>query len=212
MFILKMREYGRKWWKAGYGAKFFSWLIIDKMGSYNSFGNGSAMRISAIGWLAASLEDAKELTALSARPTHNHPEGIKGAQAVAGAIYLARTEKSRNGIRDYVINRYGYDMRRTIEDIRQSYRYDMTCQGSVPEAIIAFLESENFEQAIRKAIWLRGDADTQTTIAGSIPEAFYGGVPDNLEKHALMILDEDLKESYLKSWNWLIKMAQNNPQ
>lgn len=210
MFILKMREYGKKWPKAGYGFRFLQWLMSEKMGPYNSFGNGSAMRVSAVGWLADSLEDAEELAALSAAPTHNHPEGIKGAQAVAGAIYLARTGKKRYDIRDYVGSRYGYNMSRSLEDIKQSYRFDMTCQGSVPEAIIAFLESEDFEQAIRKAIWLRGDADTQAAIAGSIAEAFYGRVPEDLAKSALMILDDGLKESYLKSWNWLMEKNAEN--
>lgn len=205
MVTLKMREYDKKWPKAGYGCKFVKWLMSDKMGPYNSFGNGSAMRVSGVGWYATSLDETEKLAALSAAPTYNHPEGIKGAQAVAGAIYLARTGKSRNSIRDYVASRYEYNMNRTLDEIRRTYRYDITCQGSVPESIIAFLESENFEQAIRKAILLRGDADTQGAIAGSLAEAFYGGVPDHLAKPALMILDESLRDSYLKCWNWLVE-------
>ena len=203
MFVDKMHEYGKKWPKAGYGMRFAQWLMFGQRDPYNSFGNGSAMRVSVLGWAASSLEEAEKLAALSAEVTHNHPEGIKGAQATAGAIYLARQGKSRQDIRDYASQRYGYDMDRSLAQIRETYRYDITCQGSVPEAIIAFLESGDFEQAIRKAIWLRGDADTQAAIAGSIAEAFYGGVPASLAEPALGTLDEGLLESYQKNRDWL---------
>lgn len=203
MLIDKMHEYGRRWPRAGYGMRFAQWLMLDERDPYNSFGNGSAMRVAAAGWAASSLEEAEELAGLSAEVTHNHPEGIKGAQATAGAIYLARQGKSRQDIRDYAAQRHGYDMDRSLAKIRETYRYDVTCQGSVPEAIIAFLESEDFEQAIRKAIWLRGDADTQAAIAGSIAEAFYGGAPASLAGLALGVLDKGLLESYQKNSAWL---------
>ena len=203
LFIDSMHTFGRTWLTAGYGQKFYRWLTRRQRDPYNSFGNGSAMRVSPVGWVAKSLEEAERLAAISAGVTHNHPEGIKGAQAVAGAIFLARSGARREHILRYVTEQHGYDLLRPLAQIRQGYRFDETCQGSVPEAITAFLESRNFEEAVRKAVWLGGDADTQAAIAGSIAEAFYGGVPEPIAKEALARLDEGLYESYL-AWNlWL---------
>lgn len=209
VIVHKMHEYGKRWPDKGYGGKFRQWLRNSQTEPYNSFGNGSAMRVSPAGWAASSLEEAEKLAKITADVTHNHPEGVKGAQAVAGAIYLARNGKTRNEIRDYISSRYGYDLTRPLAAIRDNYKFDETCQGSVPEAIIAFLESEDFEQAIRKAIWLRGDADTQAAIAGSIAEAFYGGVPEELASKTLACLDEGSLEIFQKNWEWL---CQNNQQ
>ena len=198
-FIDSFHEFGSVWPKAGYGQKFKQWLMFRKREPYNSFGNGSAMRVSPVAWLAQSLEEAENLACASAEVTHNHPEGIKGAQAVAGAIYLARTGKSKEEIRAYLTGRHGYPLSRSLEEIRQNYRFDSTCQGSVPEALQAFLESSSFEDAVRKAIWLRGDADTQAAIAGSVAEAFYGGVPEEIAEECLIRLDEPLRRHF-QTW------------
>lgn len=192
-------EFGQAWPWAGYGGKFKQWLMFRKREPYNSFGNGSAMRVSPVGWAAQTLAETEKLACESAEVTHNHPEGIKGAQAVAGAIYLARTGKSKEEIRDYLTGRHGYDLSRSLEEIRQNYKYEMSCQRSVPEALQAFLESSSFEEAVRKAIWLRGDADTQAAIAGSVAEAFYQGVPEKIAEECLIRLDEPLRRHFQ---NW----------
>lgn len=192
-------EYARRYPNGGYGGRFAQWLMKGEVEPYNSFGNGSAMRVSPVGWAFDNLDDVEKFAAITASVTHNHPEGLKGAQAVAGCIFLARNGKTREEIKDYVAGKYGYDLSRTLEQIRPKYRFDETCQGSVPEAIIAFLESDNFEEALRKAIWLRGDADTQAAIAGSIAEAFFGGLSPELTRQVTGYLDDFLKEK-LQAW------------
>ena len=176
----------------GYGGSFLEWAMSANPKPYNSFGNGSAMRVSSVGWMFDSLEETLLMAQFSAAPTHNHEEGVAGAQATAGAIYLARTGHSKDVIRDFVQNQMDYNMNRTIAGIRPHYTYDVTCQGSVPESILAFLESESFEDCIRIAISLGGDADTQAAIAGSIAEAYYG-VPDWMREKAVAMLDEPLR-------------------
>ena len=176
-FIDSMKEIGRLYPNSGFGGGFYKWLFSDNREPYNSFGNGSAMRVSPCAWFADSLEEAEQLAERSAAVTHNHPEGIKGAQATASAIYLARfnTSKDAKGIiKEYVENTYGYDLSRTLDEIRPVYKFNETCQETVPEAIIAFLESNGFEDAIRNAISLGGDSDTLAAITGSIAEAAYG--------------------------------------
>jgi ADP-ribosylglycohydrolase len=170
-FIDSMKKFGRLYPNADWGGLFRSWLFSDDRKPYDSFGNGSAMRVSPCAWFAKSLEEAERLAELSASVTHNHPEGIKGAKAVAGAIYLARTGCGKPKIKEYVEKNYGYNLNRTLDEIRPSYRFDETCQGTVPEAIIAFLESKGFEDAIRNAVSLGGDSDTLAAITGSISEA-----------------------------------------
>lgn len=178
VLVKEMQYFGNRYPKAGYGGMFRKWLIKENPEPYNSFGNGSAMRVSPCAWVANSLEEAERLAKMSALPTHNHPEGIKGAQATAAAIYMSRMGASKKDIKDYITTTYGYNLDRTIDEIKKSgYSFDSTCQGSVPESIIAFLESDDYEDCIRKAIWLGGDADTQAAIAGSIAEAYYNGVP-----------------------------------
>lgn len=174
-----MLYYGKKYPHAGYGGGFRRWLKSDNPKPYNSFGNGSAMRVSAAGWIFNSMFDTRECARMTARPTHNHPEGVKGAMAVASAIFLARKGSSKEEIKNYIDYEFYYDLSRSLEDVRENCVFDETCPVSVPEAIIAFLESENFEDAIRNAVSLGGDTDTQAAIAGSIAEAFYG-VPENL--------------------------------
>lgn len=199
----KFHAYVRKYPKAGYGGRFVKWIKNRERAPYNSFGNGSAMRVSPVGWAFDNLADVEKYAEISASVTHNHPEGIKGAQAVAGSIFLARTGEGKNDIKNYVTERYGYDLNRTLDEIRPNYKFEVICQTSVPEAIIAFLESNNFEEAIKKAIWLRGDADTQAAIAGSIAEAFYKKIPEELEQDALNRLDEYLYGKFLEWSAWL---------
>lgn len=172
--IKSLQQFGHKYPKVGYGGTFRMWLVDADPQPYNSWGNGSAMRVSPCGWVANSLEEAEELAEISARVTHNHPEGIKGAQSVAAAIYLARTGHSKQYIKKYIEDKYGYNLDRTVQSIiDRGYRFDVSCQGSVPEAIIAFLDADDYESTVRNAIMLGGDADTQACIAGSIAEAFY---------------------------------------
>lgn len=189
-----MREIGRQYPDAGYGALFYRWLMNDAAGPYGSYGNGSAMRVSPVAYAAASLADAERLAKWSAEVTHDHPEGIRGAQAVAAAVYLARTGSGRDAIRAYIEEKY-YDMDFTLDGIRPSYRYDVTCQGSVPQAIECFLEAEDFEDTIRNAISLGGDGDTLAAMAGAIAEAYFG-IPEELEEKALALLDESLLGYY----------------
>jgi len=174
-------EYARRYPKAGYGGYFRRWLKENGVEPYNSFGNGSAMRVSPVGWAFHSMKDVLLEAERSAAVTHNHPEGIKGAQSVALAIYLARTGAGKEDIRQEIETRFCYDLERSLGDIRPGYQWDSTCPGSVPESIIAFLESVDFESAVRNAILLGGDADTMAAIAGSIAEAYYGGVPSEIE-------------------------------
>lgn len=177
-----MQEMGQLYPRAGYGGMFRHWLVEKNPKPYNSFGNGSAMRVAPCAWIAESLKEAEDLAKASAIVTHNHPEGIKGAQATAAAIWLARNNYEKNEIKDYITKTYGYNLDRTIQEIKDSgYRFDSTCQGSVPESIIAFLEGDDFDEVIRLAIYLGGDADTQAAIAGSIAEAFYGIPSKNVE-------------------------------
>lgn len=211
LLVETMHSFGNKWPHSGYGGRFSRWLKNRQRDPYNSFGNGSAMRVSPVGWVAASLEEAEKLAAATAMVTHNHPEGIKGAQAVAKCIYLARNGASKNDLANHVQKRHGYDLYRTLAEIQPDYSFSETCQESVPEAIIAFLESDSFEDAIRKAIWLGGDADTQAAIAGSIAEAYYGEVPSELAQQALKVLDNELKAHYLNSIKWLGKTGKSKP-
>lgn len=178
-----MQRYGREYPypTGGYGGRFSGWLREKDPLPYNSWGNGSAMRVSAVGWMFDSLEKTLEVAKETAVVTHNHPEGIKGAQATAAAIYLARTGKSKQDIKQYIETTFSYDLGRTCDEIRPFYRFNESCQGTVPEAMIAFLDSSDFENAIRLAVSLGGDSDTLACITGGIAEAFYG-IPEDIEK------------------------------
>lgn len=190
--IPSLQNYVHRYPKAGYGAMFQQWATFSNPIPYHSFGNGSAMRVSPIGWAFDKLEETLRHAAESAAVTHNHPQGIKGAQAVAACIFLARKGESKANIRTYVEQTFYYDLHRTCDEIRPDYRFDVTCQGSVPESIIAFLESTDFESAVRLAVSLGGDADTMGAIAGSIAEAFYGGVPKNIRQECIRRMPVDL--------------------
>lgn len=186
------RSFGRRYPHAGHGGTFYQWIFDEGMGAYGSYGNGSAMRASPIGWAVSTVDEVLAEAERSAAVTHNHPEGVKGAQAVALAILLARSGTQREAIRAEISTRFNYDLDRTVEEIRPTYSFDVTCQGSVPEAIVAFLDSKSVEHAIRLAISLGGDADTQAAIAGSIAEAFYGGVPSEIAERVRHRLTPDL--------------------
>lgn len=185
------RGFGRAYPNAGYGSSFHRWMQSEDMEPYNSLGNGSAMRVSPIAWAAKNLDWALDEAARSASVTHDHPDGIAGAQAVAAAIFLARRGQRKSEIREGIIQRFGYDLNRKLSSIRPSYIFNATCKGSVPEAIIAFLESEDFEDALRKAISLGGDSDTIASITCAIAHAFYGEVPKWMVQVCLGFLDPD---------------------
>ena len=187
------KKFGRLYPGRGYGGRFAWWLGSESYEPYNSFGNGSAMRVSPVGVAFDTLEKVLEEAKKSAEVTHNHPEGIKGAQATAAAIFLARTGKRKEDIKTYIEKEFQYDLSRRLDDIRPTYEFNGTCQGSVPEAIIAFLESEDFEDAIRNAISIGGDSDTIACIAGGIAEAYYGGVPGEIKERVMEILDERMR-------------------
>lgn len=194
---VSMRKWGKKYPHAGYGGRFAAWLHYTDMGPYGSFGNGSAMRVSAVGWLYDSLVRTREVAKATAEVTHNHPEGIKGAEATASAIFLARTGKSKDEIRDYIRKEFGYPLTATLDEIRPSYHHVESCQETVPEAIEAFLEGNDFEDVIRNAVSLSGDCDTLTCIAGSIAEAMYG-VPEDIETEVLSRISDEMLEVYMK--------------
>ncbi len=191
--IHAMKKFGRLFPDAGYGGMFRHWLQQAAPQPYGSYGNGSAMRVSAVAWLFDDLESVRAVARLSAEVSHNHPEGIKGAEATASAIYLARTGSTKPEIKAYIEEHFGYDLSRTCDRIRPHYRHVETCQETVPEAITAFLEGESFEDVIRTAVSLGGDCDTLTCIAGSIAEGFYG-VPEHLKQECRSRLPKELRK------------------
>ena len=192
-FVSCMQDFGSRHAQGEYGGRFAGWLQSDNPQPYGSFGNGSAMRVSSIGWIYDSIERTREVARWSAEVTHNHPEGIKGAESVAAAIYLARTGASKEDIKKYISENFGYDLSRTCDEIRPYYHHVESCQETVPEAIIAFLEGFDFEDVIRNAVSLGGDCDTLTCIAGSIAEAFYG-VPKEMKKECLDRIPDEFIE------------------
>ena len=219
-FIDAMKKYGRMYPNADYGARFNRWLMTENREPYNSFGNGSAMRVSPCAWRLDATTDelppeGKRLAQLSSEVTHNHPEGIKGAMATADAIFMCRyffsgyaraqgqpnsdnPEEIQRRIKEHIEKEYGYDLSKTLDEIRPTYRFNETCQDTVPQAIVAFLESTDFEDAIRNAISLGGDSDTLAAITGSIAEAAYG-IPEWIKDKVYTYLDEPLKE-VLRRW------------
>jgi ADP-ribosylglycohydrolase len=186
-----LKTFGRKYPYAGYGGRFSQWLVSDDSSPYNSWGNGSAMRVSSIGFAFNSIDDVLTEAKKTAEVTHNHPEGIKGAQATALAVYLARTGVTKDEIRAEITERFGYDLSRTVDEIRPAYTFDVSCQGTVPEAIIAFLDSVSYEDAIRKAISLGGDSDTLACITGGIAQAYYKEIPKDILTEVYSKLPEE---------------------
>jgi ADP-ribosylglycohydrolase len=192
-YVDTFHRYAAAYPKAGYGTRFGAWVRLGEREPYNSWGNGAAMRVPAVAYAFDSLTDVLVEAARSAAVTHNHSEGIKGAQATAAAVFMARTGRSKPDIRTSLERMFGYDLRRRLDDIRPTYAFDESCQGTVPPAIIAFLESNDFEDAVRKAISLGGDADTLACITGAVAEAHYGGVPGPIAARTLEALDDRLR-------------------
>ncbi len=198
-FADTLRIFGRQYPRAGYGGYFMRWLFQENFPDYTSWGNGSAMRVSPVGWLCQDMQSVLEQARASAMPTHGHPEGIKGAQAVAGAVFLARTGADKAAIRKFLENEIGYDMQRSLAEIRPSYTFDVSCAGSVPEALTCFLEAEDFEDAVRNAVSLGGDSDTQACMAGAVAEAYFGGLPQSIAQETEARLDRNLQVA-LNEW------------
>ncbi len=191
-YVESVREIGRRYPGAGYGESFIRWLHSDDPQPYKSWGNGSAMRVSPVGFAFQSEDEVLRQAKMTAEISHNHPEGIKGAQATALAVFLARTGIGKEQIRSRMAEEFGYNMNRTVDDIRPAYSFDVSCQGTVPEAIISFLDSDSYEDAVRNAISLGGDSDTLACIAGGIAEAFYGGIPEDIQEKVQECLTSDL--------------------
>jgi ADP-ribosylglycohydrolase len=192
-YVDVFHEYFLAYPNAGYGLRFFQWANSGSRSPYNSWGNGSAMRVAPVGHAFDSLEDVLIHAARSAEVTHNHPEGVKGAQATAAAVFMARNGDTKRTMKSSLQRLFGYDLHRRLDDIRPTYRFDESCQGTVPPALIAFLESSDYEDAVRKAVSLGGDADTLACIAGAVAEAHYGGVPQAIAAQTLAVLDDRLR-------------------
>ena len=190
--IRSMREWGRRYPHAGYGGRFRIWLKGNSSKPYGSYGNGSAMRVSAAGWLYDTLEETRKAARASAVVTHNHPEGIKGAEATACAIFMARNKAGKEEIKSYIQNEFHYNLSRSLDDIRPFYHHVESCQQTVPEAITAFLEAKDFEDAIRNAVSLGGDTDTLAAITGSMAEAYFD-IPANLRAECRKRVSEDMR-------------------
>ncbi len=188
----RVLDFGRRYPNAGYGGNFARWLVSPEPKPYGSYGNGSAMRVSPVGFAFDTVDDVLREAARSAEFTHNHPEGIKGAQATALAVFLARTARDKELIRKEITARFGYDLALTVDEIRPDYGFNESCQASVPEAIVAFLDSTSYEDAVRNAVSLGGDSDTLACITGGIAEAFYGGVPEPIQEHVRKALTQEL--------------------
>jgi len=189
-----LKKFAEKYHNLPYGAGFRKWIWSWDNKPYNSFGNGSAMRVSPVGFAYDSVEDVLHQAKQMAEVTHNHPEGIKGARATALAICLARIGESKETIRKEIADRFSYDLDRTVEEIRPNYSFDVTCQGSVPESIVAFLDSNSWEDAVKKSISLGGDADTMACITGGIAQAYYKKIPENIVEAVRNKLPPDLRE------------------
>ena len=191
--IYCMQELGDHYPNAGYGGRFMEWLFEENPQPYNSWGNGAGMRVSPVGLYAKTLDEALALAALTACVSHNHPEGVKGAQAIAASVFLCKQGKSKQEIKEYVEQTFGYNLHRTIAEIRPNYYFDVSCQGSVPEAIIAFLEGNSFEEVIRLAISIGGDSDTIGAMAGAIAACRYP-IPEEIAERCDSLLTEDLRD------------------
>lgn len=189
--VTSMKKWGRNYPYAGYGGRFAGWLKFNDTEPYNSYGNGSAMRVSASGWLYNDMFTTRYMARLTAAVTHNHIEGIKGAEATAAAIFLARNGASKDEIKDYIEKEFCYDLNFTCDEIRDTYYFNETCQNTVPQAIVSFMDGESFEDVIRTGVSIGGDTDTLCAIAGSIAEAYYG-IPEKLRETAKVFLEEDL--------------------
>ena len=193
-YVDAFHDYFLAYPNAGYGRRFFHWASEGRRDPYNSYGNGSAMRVPAVAYAFESLDDVLAEAERSAEVTHSHPEGIKGAQATAAAVFMARRGEPKRRIRDSLRDMFGYDLSATVHELRPSYGFDVSCQGTVPAALIAFFDSNSYEDAVRKAISLGGDADTLACITGAVAEAYYRGVPSHIAESTLAALDDRLRK------------------
>lgn len=200
MLAERMRYWGNKYRypMGGYGGTFSGWLSRKDMGPYHSWGNGSAMRVSAVGFAGTTLQDVLRIARISAEVTHNHPEGIKGAQSTAAAIFMSRTGASKKAIRQYITQQFGYDLSKTCNDIRPTYAFEPSCQDTVPQSLVAFFDSKDYEDAIRLTVSLGGDADTMGAITGAVAAAFYKGIPDKIYDFVMARIPDDLKKVVLE--------------
>ena len=199
ILINNMVSIGRKYSQCGFGGSFFKWIISDNHEPYNSYGNGAAMRVSACGLVAKNMEEVKKLSKIVTEISHNHPEAMKAAEAISVSIFMAKSGCKMNDIKSYILKNY-YDIKFTLNEIRPMYDFNITCQGSVPQALEAFFESKSFEDAIRNAISIGGDSDTIAAITGSIAAAYYG-VPNKLKRKALSFFDENLDNELIEIIN-----------
>lgn len=186
-----MRSWGQRYPHAGYGGRFRHWIFSKKPKPYGSYGNGSAMRVSAAGWLYDNLQRTREVARATAEVTHNHPEGIKGAECTAAVIWLSRNKVDKEEIKEYVINEFGYDVSQSVEELRKRHCHDESCQDTLPKALVSFFEGTSFEDVVRNAVSLGGDTDTIAAIAGAMAEAYYG-IPISLVTMGTGYLDEDI--------------------
>lgn len=199
-YVESLQKWFHKYPRAGYGGKFRRWCLRSETQPYGSYANGSAMRVSPVAYVASGLEECLDLAEASAEVTHNHPDAIAGAQATASAIYMARAGSSKAEIGKFITEQFGYNLTRTISDIRQNYRNSVSCKKTVPESIVAFLQSNSYEETIRNAIWIGGDADTMAAIAGSIAEPFWG-IPTEIKTKGLAKLPVDLRSVLEEFYN-----------
>jgi len=197
-YVDAFHDYFLAYPNAGYGYRFFHWASSGNRSPYDSWGNGSAMRVAPVGHAFDSLDDVLVHAARSAEVTHNHPEGVRGAQATAAAVFMARSGETKRNMKSSLEDMFGYDLDRRLDDIRPTHQFDESCQGTVPLALIAFLESSGYEDAVRKAVSLGGDADTLACIAGAVAEAHYGGVPPSIAAQTLAMLDDRLRGVVVK--------------
>ena len=199
--VKSMQKWGRRYPYAGYGARFIHWVFSDNPEPYNSYGNGSAMRVSSTGWLYPTLERTLEVARWSAEVSHNHIEGIRGAECTAAVIYLGRTGKSKEKIKEYILSHYDYDLSESLDELRNRHEHVETCMDSLPKALVSFFEGDSYEDVIRNVISLGGDTDTLGAIAGAMAEGYYG-IPENISEEVMDFIPEDMKE--------VIDMFMNN--
>jgi ADP-ribosylglycohydrolase len=197
-YAAAMKSYCKRYPDGGYGGRFRAWAGSERSEPYNSYGNGAAMRISPVAWAFGTMPEVLAQAERYTAVTHNHPEGIKGGQATAAAVFLARTGHTKEQLRIYIEAKFGYDLSRSVESWRPGFRFDESCQGTMPPALACFLDSTDFEDAIRNAISLGGDSDTLASITGSVAEAFYGGVPEPIARRALAALDEPMRNVVMR--------------
>lgn len=191
--ITTMQKWGRNYPNAGYGGRFIGWLYEQYPKAYDSWGNGSAMRVSAAGWMYDTVERTREVARATANVSHNHPEGLKGAECTAAVIYLARNGSTKEDIKEYIIKEFGYDISNSVDEIRPLHRHDESCMDALPKALVSFLEGDSYEDVVRNAVSLGGDTDTIAAIAGAMAEGLYG-VPEELKEECLSRIPEEMKD------------------